>query len=69
MKLRNKMECLSDEEWELLNDSDISVFGMYMTWTETMKGFQKRSEFKNPEEEPEDLNRHWIAHGDRKSVV
>ncbi len=66
-EIRNKMECLSDEEWELLNDSDISVFGMYMTWTETMKGFQKRSEFKNPEEEPEDLNRHWIAHG-RKTI-
>lgn len=40
---------------------------MYLTWTETMKDFQKRSEFAKPEEEPEDLNRHWIAHG-RKTI-
>lgn len=66
-EIKNRMKCLSDEEWELLNDSDISAFGMYLTWTETMKGFQKRSEFEKPEEEPEGLNRHWIAHG-RKTI-
>lgn len=67
-KIKDKMESLSDDEWELLEESDITAFGMYITWTESMKGFQKRSDFKKPEDEPKDLNRHWISHG-RKTLI
>lgn len=67
-KIESKLKDLSDEEWELLDESDITAFGIYITWTESMKGFHKRSEFSIPETEPKDLNRHWIAHG-RKTII
>lgn len=66
--IRNKMEKLSDEEWECLGEKEITVFGMYITWTKTMEGFQRYSEFDKPETEPKSLNRHWIAHG-RKTTI
>ena len=62
------MEKLSDEEWECLGEKEITVFGMYITWTKTMEGFQRYSEFDKPETEPKSLNRHWIAHG-RKTTI
>jgi len=62
-KIKDRMENLSDEQWESLNESDITAFGMYITWTESMKGFQEHSEFDKPEKEPKGLNRHWISHG------
>ncbi len=61
--IENKMERLSEEQWESLDESDITVFGMYITWTESMKGFRENSEFDKPEKEPKNLNRHWISHG------
>lgn len=66
-EIKNKIKGLNDEAWALLNESEISAYGMYITWTESMKDFQKRSEFNKPEEEPKDLNRHWISHG-RKTI-
>lgn len=66
-EIRDRMDSLSDEEWETLNESEITVFGMYITWTESMKGFQKPSDFNKPEKEPKDLNRHWISHGRKTS--
>lgn len=66
--IREKIENLSDEEWECLEESEITVFGMYITWTKTMEGFQLYSEFDKPETEPKGLNRHWIAHG-RKTTI
>ena len=62
-----KLDGLSEEEWELLDESDITIFGMYITWTQTMNGFRKFSNFAEPETEPKDLNRHWIAHGRKTS--
>ncbi len=62
-ELKTKFEKLSDEEWENIEDSEMTLFGLYITWTETMKKFQEYSEFSNPETEPDTLNRHWIAHG------
>lgn len=62
-----RLEGLSDEEWELLDESDITIFGMHITWTQTMNEFQKYSNFAMPETEPQDLNRHWIAHGRKTS--
>lgn len=62
-KIRNKLKSLTNEKWQMLNEAEISVYGMYITWTEVMKDFQKFSDFKKPEKEPEDLNRHWISHG------
>lgn len=44
-------------------DEDIVVFGTYYTWMKTMKAFQVRIEFSEPEAEPQNLNRHWVAHG------
>lgn len=67
-QIEDKLKDLSEEEWELLDELEITAFGIYITWTESMKGFQKYSEFKNPETEPKDLNRHWIAHG-RKTTI
>lgn len=66
--IRKKIENLSDEEWECLEENEITVFGMYITWTKTMEGFQVYSEFDKPETEPKGLNRHWIAHG-RKTTI
>lgn len=66
--IRKKVENLSDEEWECLEESEITVFGMYITGTKTMEGFQVYSEFDKPETEPKGLNRHWIAHG-RKTTI
>lgn len=67
-QIKDKLEDLSEEEWELLEEADITAFGIYITWMESMKGFQKHSEFSQPETEPKDLNRHWIAHG-RKTTI
>lgn len=67
-QIEDKLNDLSEEEWELLDEAEITAFGIYITWTESMKGFQKRSEFSKPETEPKDLNRHWIAHG-RKTII
>lgn len=61
--IKNRMESLNDEEWEVLNESDISAFGMYITWAKSMESFQQFSDFKKPEKEPKDLNRNWISHG------
>lgn len=66
-EIRVRLEGLSEEEWELLDESDITILGMDITWTETMNGFQKFSKFDKPETEPKDLNRHWIAHGRKTS--
>lgn len=62
-----RLEGLSEEEWESLDESDITIFGMHITWTQTMNEFQKNSNFAAPETEPKDLNRHWIAHGRKTS--
>lgn len=62
-EIEDKIDRLSEEQWESLDESDITVFGMYITWTESMKGFQEYSEFDKPEKEPKGLNRHWISHG------
>lgn len=62
-EIKDKIDHLSEEQWESLDESDITAFGMYITWTETMKGFQEFSEFDKPEKEPKGLNRHWISHG------
>lgn len=62
-EIEDKMDRLSEEQWESLDESDITVFGMHITWTESMKGFQEYSEFDKPEKEPKGLNRHWISHG------
>lgn len=67
-EIEKKMENLSDEEWELLKESERTAIGMYITWAGTMKGFQAYSEFSKPETEPTELNRHWIAHG-RKTTI
>lgn len=66
-KIRKQMDGLSEEQWESLAEKDMSVFGMYITWTESIKGFQKHSDFSKPE--PAELNRHWIAHGRKISVA
>ncbi len=66
--IRKKVENLLDKEWEYLKEGEITVFGMYITWTRTMEGFQVYSEFDKPETEPTGLNRHWIAHG-RKTTI
>lgn len=66
-EIDNKMDVLSDDEWEKLNELDMTVFGMYFTWTESMKDFQKFIDFKQPESEPKELNRHWISHGRKTS--
>lgn len=68
-KIRKQMDDLSEEQWESLTEKDMSVFGMYITWTESIKGFQKRSDFNKPESEPAELNRHWIAHGRKTSMA
>lgn len=65
--IRKRIETYTDEEWELLHESDITTFGMYITWTKSMMEFQKYSEFEKPETEPQDLNRHWISHGRKTS--
>ena len=62
-----RLDGLSEEEWELLDESDITIFGMHITWTQTMNEFRKCSNFAAPETEPKDLNRHWIAHGRKTS--
>lgn len=62
-EIEDKIDRLSEEQWESLDESDITAFGMYFTWTESMKGFQEYSEFNKPEKEPKSLNRHWISHG------
>ena len=67
-QIEDKLKDLCEEEWELLDKSEITAFGMYITWTESMEGFQKYSEFNKPETEPKDINRHWIAHG-RKTTI
>lgn len=67
-QIKDKLKDLLDKEWELLDESDITAFGIYITWTKTMEEFKKRSEFNKPETEPKDLNRHWIAHG-RKTII
>lgn len=66
--IRNRLESLSDEELEALDESEITAFGMYIIWTKTMDSFQAYSKFSKPETEPQGLNRHWIAHG-RKTTV
>lgn len=66
--VRKKIENLSDAEWECLEEKEITVVGMYITWIKTMEGFQVYSKFDKPETEPEGLNRHWIAHG-RKTTM
>lgn len=66
--IRSKMENLSDEEWERLEENEITAFGMYITWMTTIERFQMYSEFANPETEPKGLNRHWIVHG-RKTTA
>lgn len=38
--IRNKMEKLSDEEWECLGEKEITVFGMYITWTKQWRDFK-----------------------------
>lgn len=68
-EIGNRMDALSDDEWEKLNESEMTVFGMYITWTESMKDFQKVSDFKQPESEPKELNRHWISHGRKTSCA
>lgn len=67
-EIEKKIENLSDEEWELLKESERTAIGMYITWAGAMKGFQAYSDFSKPETEPTDLNRHWIAHG-RKTTI
>ena len=62
-EIRKRIESLSDEKWESLEETDITAFGMYITWTESMKGFQEYSDFNRPDKEPNELNRHWISHG------
>lgn len=62
-----RLEGLLEEEWEFLDESDITIVGMHITWTQTMNEFQKYSNFAMPETEPKDLNRHWIAHGRKTS--
>lgn len=62
----SKLDELSEEN-ETLDESDITVFGMYITWTQTMNEFRKFSCFDKPATEPKDLNRHWIAHGRKTS--
>lgn len=66
--IKKRVENLLDEEWDCLKESEITVFGMYITWTRTMEGFQVYSKFDKPETEPTGLNRHWIAHG-RKTTI
>lgn len=61
--ISDQIDCLTDEQWEDLDETDITAFGMYITWSKSMKGFQLSSNFSEPETEPQDLNRHWIAHG------
>lgn len=67
-QIKYKLKNLSEEEWKLLDESEITAFGIYITWIESMKGFQKYSDFSKPETEPKDLNRHWITHG-RKTII
>lgn len=67
-EIESKLKTLSEEEWDSLDAAEITAFGVYITWTESMKGFQKHSDFSKPETEPKDLNRHWIAHG-RKTII
>ncbi len=68
-KIKKKIDGLSEEQWESLAEKDMSVFGMYITWTESLKGFQRSSDFSKPELEPAELNRHWIAHGRKTSTA
>lgn len=67
-QIKDKLKDLSDEEWGLLDESEITALGIYITWTKTMEELKKHSEFEKPETEPKDLNRHWIAHG-RKTTI
>ena len=66
-KIRKKMDDWSEEQWESLTEKDMSICGMYITWTESIKGFQIYSDFSKPE--PVELNRHWIAHGRKISMA
>ncbi len=66
--IKKRVENMLDEEWECLEESEITMFGMYITWTQTMEGLQVSSAFDMPETEPKGLNRHWIAHG-RKTTI
>lgn len=66
-EIRMRLERLSEEEWRSLDESEITILGMDITWMQTMNEFQKYSDFDKPETEPKDLNRHWIAHGRKTS--
>lgn len=68
-KIKKKIDDLSEEQWESLSEKDMSILGMYITWTESLKGFQRHSDFSKPESEPAELNRHWIAHGRKTSMA
>lgn len=68
-KIERRFEKLSDEEIVNMEESDMTILGMYLTWTESMKKFQAFSEFSNPETEPCNINRHWIMHGRKTSIA
>lgn len=61
--IEKKLEDLLDEEWKEISDRDITVIGMYITWTESLNAFNEHSNFNKPESEPQKLNRHWTLHG------
>lgn len=66
--IKKRVENMPDEAWDCLEESEITMFGMYITWSQTMDGLQVYSAFDKPETEPKGLNRHWIAHG-RKTTI
>lgn len=49
--VRKKIENLLDAEWECLEEKEITVVGMYITWIKTMERFQVYSKFDKPETE------------------
>ena len=49
------------EDDEDIEDDEISVFMLVMTFRGTMESFSDNSDFSK--KEPKNLNRHWIAHG------
>lgn len=70
--IRNKMEKLSDEEWECLGEKEITVFGMYITWTKTMEGYAiiLREEFSCLESITNRDTINWILKNEyRRSIM
>ena len=62
-KLRQRINVINEkfENGEMLDQDEYSTFILSFTFEEMLDSFSKTVPFD--QKEPEDLNRHWIAHG------